>query len=184
MIQAYRVDEDGFYIEPVLFDVETKEFPSDIILKDWEGKILHKPKFDYQIDDWVEGRPFEEILQEHRKLKDTELNKACEKSILSGFKHIINDIEYHFSYDIEAQINFGDAKIALNEGLKQEVMWTVKKDGEYTRLPITKDIMDGLSVAILDHKSNNVSKYRDFLMVIVNSATSIEEINSITWDNA
>ncbi|MNC82499.1 hypothetical protein D3C75_1360350 [compost metagenome] len=63
-------------------------------------------------------------------------------------------------------------------------MWTVKKDGEYARIPITKDIMDELSIAILEHKSNNVSKYRDFLMVIVNSATTIEEINSITWDDA
>jgi hypothetical protein len=60
-------------------------------------------------------------------------------------------------------------------------MWTVRKNGEYTRIPINKAIMNELTIAILLHKDSNISKYRDFLMPLVNSATTVEEINAIKW---
>lgn len=61
MIQGYKIDENGFYIEPVLFNDSVKDFPSDIILKNWQDKRLYRPKFDYEMDDWVEGMPQKEI---------------------------------------------------------------------------------------------------------------------------
>lgn len=121
------------------------------------------------------------ILEEERKKKDLELNKACNAAIVHGFSHQIEGVEYHFSYDIEAQGNFRDAQTVLGLGIVTEITWTVKKDGEYARIPITKPIMDELTLVILQHKENNISKYRDFLMPIVNDATTIEEIQQVIW---
>ncbi|MDO7487053.1 hypothetical protein Q5O89_16920 [Peribacillus frigoritolerans] len=103
------------------------------------------------------------LLEKLKKEKGEELNQACKESILKGFNHTINGIEYHFSLDVEAQFNFQGAKDILYEGLVQEIMWTVQKDGQYTRIPLTKEIMSELILVILQHKDNNISRYRDFL---------------------
>lgn len=122
------------------------------------------------------------VLQDAKTKKDAELNQACQDSILAGFSHVINDEEYWFSYDKEAQGNFTDAQTILSDGLMSEIMWTVKKDGKYTRLAISKATMDELKIVILLHKTNNISRYRDELMPLVESALSIEEVQKITWE--
>lgn len=123
------------------------------------------------------------ILQNAKDKKDAELNKACQDSILAGFSHTIEGVEYWFSYDKEAQQNFTDAQTVLSDGLMTEIAWTVKKDEEYTRITISKAVMDELKIVILLHKTNNISRYRDELMPLVESATSIEEVEKITWEN-
>ena len=120
-------------------------------------------------------------LQQAKGLKDTELNKACENAILSGFNHVINGVEYHFSFDIEAQINFqGSAKL-LDDGVVEEIKWTVRNNGQYERISINKSIMDELTLVILQHKDENISKYRDELMPQVEDATTVEEVKKIEW---
>ncbi|WP_101844208.1 hypothetical protein [Halobacillus sp. Marseille-P3879] len=121
------------------------------------------------------------VLKDAKEKKIIELDKACESAILAGFFHVIDGVEYHFSYDLEAQVNFGDLKEVLKEGIVDEVMWTVRKDGEYTRIPVTSEIMSELTVAILMHKQNNISKFRDFLEPQVKDAKTIEEVKEITW---
>jgi hypothetical protein len=123
----------------------------------------------------------ESVLKMARDRKSMELNNACNNSILAGFKHNIGGIEYHFSFDQEAQMNFQGVKEVLSDDIVSEIMWTVRKNGEYTRIPINKAIMNELTIAILLHKDSNISKYRDFLMPLVNSATTVEEINAIKW---
>lgn len=139
--------------------------------------------FLYIYKDGVLTKSYDIELENAKKNKDIELNMACKKSILGGFKHVISGVEYHFSYDAEAQINFGDARTAFDSGLIDEVNWTVKKDGEYTRIKINKEIMDELSIAILQHKNDNISKYRDVLLPMVEKAETVEEVESITWDS-
>lgn len=122
-----------------------------------------------------------ENLDYYKKLKNEELNEACKKAISDGFEYEIENEVYHFSLDIEAQLNFQGAIKLFDDGLIENMMWTVQKNGEYKRISISKKIMDELIVAIMDHKEKNISKYRDKLMPIVNNAKSIEEINAITW---
>lgn len=121
-------------------------------------------------------------LQDAKQKKDLELNRACRESILAGFYHVIDGVQYWFSYDKEAQQNFTDAQAVFADGLVQELKWTVKKDGEYTRIVINNDIMNELKLVILNHKDSNISKYRDILMPLLNSATTVEEVEAITWD--
>lgn len=140
--------------------------------------------FSYKLIDGKIVKDKDLVLDLERKLKDEELNQACKEAILAGFKHNINGVNYWFSYDMEAQINFRDAKEVLSDGLVDEIMWTVRKggiDGNYTRIPITLEIMQELTLTIMNHKNEKISKYRDFLMPLVNGATTIEEIQSIKW---
>jgi hypothetical protein len=117
-----------------------------------------------------------------RKNKDDELSRACNKSILDGFVHEIDGVEYFFSYDIEAQINFSDAKEILEDGMFEEIMWTAKKNGEHVRIPINLERFNQIKLSIFKHKANNISKYRDVLLPKVMSASSVKDINSITWE--
>jgi hypothetical protein len=123
-------------------------------------------------------------LQDAKKSKDDELNIACQEAILAGFTHVINDKTYWFSYDYEAQGNFRDAKEVLSDGLVPEIPWTVRegsKDGPYTRILVNLDIIRELSLVILQHKTEKIAKYRDFLLPIVEDATTVEEVFSVNW---
>jgi hypothetical protein len=124
----------------------------------------------------------EYILNLEKAKKREELNIACKESILKGFNYTFNGVEYHFSYDEEAQINFSDAKQVLNDGAISEIPWTVHTmDGKYARINITKSMMSELTLAIVMHKNNNISKYRDELLPLVEKAKTVEEVRAIKW---
>lgn len=174
----------------ICFDPDTREvhswgsnpFPQNnaqIEVEDNHEILFYPMHFVYSKGEIIRNDAF--VLERERRKKDLELNKACNAAIVYGFTHTIEGIEYHFSYDIEAQGNFRDAQTVLSKGVVEEITWTVRKDGEYTRIPITKEIMDELTLVILQHKDNNISKYRDFLMPLVNQSEEVEEIRSITW---
>jgi hypothetical protein len=123
-------------------------------------------------------------LQDAKQVKDTELNAACQEAILAGFTHVINDKTYWFSYDFEAQGNFRDAKEMLSDEVVSEIPWTVReggKDGPYTRIPVDLTIIRELSLVIMNHKMEKIAKYRDFLLPIVEDATTVEEVFSVKW---
>ncbi|MBM7605977.1 hypothetical protein JOC75_004005 [Metabacillus crassostreae] len=60
MIQAYKYDESFNYVEPVSLDIDD-EIPKNVTLKSWEGKRLFSPKFDEELDEWIEGLSPEEV---------------------------------------------------------------------------------------------------------------------------
>ena len=123
-------------------------------------------------------------LDEAKERKNEELNIACQEAILSGFYHVIDGERYHFSFDMEAQLNFQGAERLFSMGVIDEVKWTVhREDGRYERITINKEIMDKLSLVILKHKNDNISKYRDVLLPMVEKAETVEEVESITWDS-
>jgi hypothetical protein len=124
-------------------------------------------------------------LTRARQKKDRELNKACMDAILEGFTHEIDGVTYWFSYDTEAQGNFRDAKDMLGDGVVESFPWTVRvggKYGPYARIPITLAQMKVLAIVIMQHKVNNIGKYRDTLLPIVNSATEVSEVEAVTWE--
>jgi hypothetical protein len=124
------------------------------------------------------------VLGKEKERKNKELNDACNKAITDGFLHNINGIDYWFSFDAEAQSNFQGTRPILKEGLIPSINWTVRiggKDGEYTRIPIDATLMDELTIAILQHKDSNISKYRETLLPRVDAAVTVDEINTIVW---
>jgi hypothetical protein len=125
------------------------------------------------------------VLNRIKRAKDEELNNACNRAILAGFTHTIDNVTYWFSYDMEAQGNFRDAKEVLKDGIVTHINWTVREgniDGNYTRVPIDLNIMNQLAVVILEHKEGNISRYRDTLLPLVTAATSVTEVKAIHWD--
>ncbi|UUG68081.1 hypothetical protein [Bacillus phage PK-3] len=150
-----------------------------------DHEILRDP-FQYKYIDGQLMLDAEFALNRAKKLKDRELNEACQQAILDGFDYTINGVSYHFSFDTEAQLNFQGAERVFSRNLVESIDWTVKNNstGEYERIPITETIMDELSVIILNHKSDNVSRYRDILYKQLESATTVEEVNAIRWNSA
>lgn len=121
------------------------------------------------------------LLDLAKERKNRELNEACNQTILNGFDYTIHESTYHFSFDMEAQLNFQDAESALKNEDLESVNWTVMKDGKYERIAITKEIMDELKRMIFQHKNSNISRYRDFFLPKVSSASNIQEVESISW---
>lgn len=121
------------------------------------------------------------ILELAKKGKEEEMTIACRESILKGFTYPINGVDYQFSYDYEAQGNFRDAKEAFTDGTITELRWTVKKDGKIERIKITKEIMKDLYKFSMNEKNNKISRLRDFLMLVLEGCTTIEDVNNIKW---
>jgi hypothetical protein len=125
------------------------------------------------------------LLANMKTAKDRELNKACNDEILKGFSYTIDGEVYHFSYDMEAQINFGDSKEVLYDDNfpVTEVPFTAKdSNGKYVRILVNRELMRELTIAIFQHKAGSISKYRDELLPLVEQATTIEEVESINWN--
>ena len=121
------------------------------------------------------------LLEELRASKMIEFNMRCQETIEAGFDYEYEGTVYHFSLDTQAQQNFSDSYQLLKDRTIQDVAWTVKVNGEYSRLVIDFDMMQEISHLIFLHKTNNIAKFRDILMPIVNDATTQEELGEIVW---
>lgn len=114
--------------------------------------------------------------------KIQELNADCNRAILGKFLCDVNGVTYYFSNDMEAQANFEKCDRAFEKGRLTEVVWTVYTlEGEVARIIMTYSDFENVYIKHLEHIQNNISRFRDFLMPLVEGATSEEEIKSIQW---
>lgn len=123
----------------------------------------------------------EEQLKAIKTMKISQLQQECQKTIEAGFNYNYEGVDYWFSLDAEAQSNFISTYQIMRDGIISEVPWTVKVNNEYARLVVNVEMMKDLTLLILQHKTNNISKFRDILSPLVEGATSLEEVNSIKW---
>ncbi len=135
----------------------------------------------YLIKDGGLVRNFEYMLSLAKERKLSELQRECQKTIEAGFNYNYEGVDYWFSLDAEAQSNFISTYQIMRDGIISEVPWTVKVNNEYARLVVNVEMMKDLTLLILQHKTNNISKFRDILSPLVEGATSLEEVNSIKW---
>lgn len=185
----YFIDDDGYFLRDYMLEEGLPTPPNSVDVPLPNG--MFTPKFNFETKQWEHGISQAEInklmgrdMPTLRANKDAELNAKCNEAILAGFTHVINGVTYWFSYDMEAQGNFRDAKEILSDGILAEVPWTVRignKDGEYARVPINLAVMNELTIVIMMHKTEKISKYRDFLMPLVEGATTPEELEEIQW---
>lgn len=121
-------------------------------------------------------------LSDARKLKEAELNAMCNKTINGRFPFEIDGTTYRFSNDSEAQDNFDKCARAFDKSLMTEIAWTAyDSNNQVVRIPINATLFEDMYVAHLNHIQGNISKFRDFLMPLVQAATTIEEIEAVTW---
>lgn len=151
-----------------------------VFVEDWEYFIRNIQSFEYKDEEirYCEDKGLSSI----KARKDIELNEACKSSIIEGFPYTIDGEEYHFPFDIEAQVNFSDGRQLLENDDVDSIGWTVRDSkGEYKRIRIYKKDLNSLSLAIFQHRDYNLTKYRDELLPLVEEARTIEEVNSISW---
>ena len=115
--------------------------------------------------------------------KEAQLSAQCQERIEEGFVYSINNTPYKFSYDLIAQLNFQATLRLLEAGVEKSVLWTVKYPDtlEYTRIPLTLELIKDILIHAEQHRQIHVSKFRDFLLPIVLSSHTLEEILEVEW---
>lgn len=181
-MQYFKINSKGEIIGAETF-LSDQNIPSDF-KKSWEPTIiLQNPVWDFYAGNWKENINDSIFLEEERKNKKVELNNACQEHILSGFNYKVNNVEYHFSYDREAQNNYQERwQLFQNNMIESIVVTGHTLNGEDVRLPMNKEQFDKLYLSSVMHKENCIKKLRDDLLPLLNSSNGMEDIKSISWD--
>jgi hypothetical protein len=162
------------YSELTSDDVVLRDDGNGIYIDIWRS-TKPKPSMS-QILQWVEEDNFIDVKQN----KLIELDTSCTNTILGKFKATLNEVEYEFSYDNEAQSRFNGIGILFLGNKITQIPWTAYLNGERVRINLTKEDFDTVSMAALNHQNNNVIRYNQ-LFQDANNATNINEVNAIVW---
>jgi hypothetical protein len=109
------------------------------------------------------------------------LDEKCKETILGRFVAQIDEKEYWFSYDEEAQGRFNGVPYLFTSGMITEVEWTAyDEDGKRTSVVLNKEKFDYLAGKAFLHQMTNISKFRKKIEELGNCETA-EEMNQITW---
>lgn len=182
MIQYKEIDESGFVIETHV--LEEWEIPPKNYIKGWGGEAsFFSPKWDAFKNAWVEDSTRTAVLDELKKAKESELNKACSEAILAGFECEIDGLVYHFAYDQEAQLNFQDTYLLFENNMVDTIMWSAQKDNEKVRLSLGKNLFTKVYLTGVKHKNNCLFYYHDTLLPLLQNATTIEETKNVSWQS-
>jgi hypothetical protein len=119
-------------------------------------------------------------LDDIKQKKIDELDNACSDAILANFTATINGVDYEFANDMKAQSRFNGTGILFINNLITEVPWTAYQNGIRTRITLTKDDFNTISLAALKHQNDNITKYSNLYVQVMN-ATLTSEINQIKW---
>lgn len=178
MKQANRIDKDGYIVEPVIV-VDDAEDTEDVIVTPCPDGFF-RPRWDREARQWVEGDPA--ALLEHRKCtKIEELKSACNAAIVSGFQATWADgTTYTYKSDETDQRNLTLRAIAVqNDPSITTVEWETVEAGV-----VAHSREDFLAVvrACDEHIQRCLARLRE-LKAAVEAATTVEEIDEITWEN-
>lgn len=124
--------------------------------------------------------PPSKSLDELKQEKLNELDQACKNAILANFTATLNGTDYQFAYDNAAQSRFNGVGILFLNNLITQVDWTAYQNGTRTRITLTKDDFNTISLAALKHQNDNVSKYNQLLQDVT-KAQSSTDLSNIVW---
>lgn len=125
----------------------------------------------------------QDLLEDLKDTKKAELSQACQDYILDGFISKVDGIDYHFSYDREAQMNYQERwQLFQNNMIDSIVMTAHGLDGSDARLEVDKKIFDNIYLDSVRHKENCIKRLRDDLFPLVDNSQSAEDLNAITWE--
>jgi hypothetical protein len=139
-----------------------------------------EPTQDRLDDAWMHYLASLNPLDDLKKAKIDELDNECKNAILSNFTATLNGTEYEFNYDSTAQSQFNGVGVLFLGGQITQVDWTAYQNGVRTRITLTKDDFNIVSLAALTHQNTNVSKYNDLYNKVM-TATTEDEVNQIKW---
>lgn len=124
------------------------------------------------------------ILQETYDKKYTELDKACESTILGYFTSKVNGVEYQFSYDEKAQSRFNGSPYLFSTGAVTSIPWTAHKDGNRVTVELTAESFAPVAKDAFAHQLTNIAKFRTKIadLQLARSKKSITGMNAIKWE--
>lgn len=127
---------------------------------------------------------WKDAVQQAREAKMAELDATCNQTILGNFAYTYSDGNtYYFNNDTQAQGNFDKLLNAFDKNLTTSIAWTAyTKDGTVARLVFDATSYLTLYEAHLNHIQANISKFRDFLAPKVMAASTVPDIQAITWN--
>lgn len=138
-------------------------------IKDKDGKVIKTGK---EIYDDLYG------IDTIKQNKINELNKNCEDRIIYEFYSDADGTKKLYDFDEKHQLRIESLKNDIKNGTYTSVTYYSKGEDchEYTSTQFLKLAQDGTNCVF-----NNTAKYKQ-LKKYVNSLTSSEEINKVTFD--
>lgn len=125
-----------------------------------------------------------EILIEKKELKKKQLSEICQEKILKGFIFNFDGINYRFSYDSQAQKNLADTYNLFQSNLVNIMKLTAHtNDDQDVRLDFNKEVFNDLYLTSVFHREDNISRYRDQLIPMIEKITKLNELEAINWDS-
>lgn len=134
----------------------------------------------------IKWKTTKDILEKAKYSKSEELSTACKEAIETGFTCKLNDITYHFSYDLEDQTNLQETQYLFDNRMIDQINWNARlhhKDGSRVRLQLVKEQFYHVYMSGIKHKLDCISKFRDDLSKLIDEAQSEEELEKIAWDS-
>ena len=124
----------------------------------------------------------DEFLDDLKENKKSELSSECHNAIIGSFESYLNGKKYEFTYDLEAQTNMQETYNMFQNNVIDEIKWTTSIDGEKKRISFSKRDFEKVYYDGVKHKQTQISKLKDVLEPMVDSAESESELDDITWD--
>jgi hypothetical protein len=182
VIALVKVDAEGYPIESVLFSPydengEPIEIPSDLVLPN--QKSIYKPRWDFNLQDWVEDDPERALFEEKRKVI-WQYETECTQLIEKGFEH--NGDFFRFLKDPD-QDNFTQQLIVLVASMllgtplpDKPIEWKTENNG--VKL-FTKEEFFAICQTGQVHKTSNMSAKWQLIDYINNSVHDLETLHSL-----
>lgn len=123
----------------------------------------------------------EDLLEDSKKNKINQLSIACGQEILNGFKSDVDGVEYHFNYEIDNQQNFSDTMRLFENNMIKVIGWNGYLDENKVRLELDKEIFNQIYIEGVKHKTNCLTTLNDYLIPMVKSVKTEDELNLIYW---
>lgn len=123
----------------------------------------------------------EDLLKESKVNKKNELSQECHEDIISLFEVKMGGKTYGFSYDMEAQTNMQETYQMFQNNVINEINWSARSNKEKIRVTLNKSEFEKVYYEGIKHKQALISKLKDKLEPLVDSAKSEEELDSIEW---
>lgn len=128
----------------------------------------------------ITGEQFTESLEDIKKAKVLECDKACSEAIIDGCDIELSDgTQEHFAWTAEDQINIATAEKAIQAGAPA---FPYHADNKLCRLYAASDILKIITAATA-HKTYHTT-YFNHLKTWINRCETAEEVTAITYGSA
>ena len=135
----------------------------------------------------TEEEPIEISFEQHKLNKKIKIDNDVSAAIFAGFDYSVNDVLYHFNYNMKDQQNFSDTanlcilkQLGISD-LPDNITWNAYTIPDSTLVQLTFNTSEFLALytnGALAHKNTNIQK-GNIRKELIAKATTIEELEAI-----